>query len=108
MSAIRAAEWGHWGVTFYMQKPGAYAPDAICGYLPFPVGACGPNDSDRERYTAAIRDWKERGVLPNQDGAPACRVCGRTQPPLEECCEWGHSADARSMPQSSSNTGEKT
>jgi hypothetical protein len=61
----RAAEWGHWGITFYWQTPGQYAPDKIEGILYFPVSNGGPCDMPgRERYKAIIGQWRETGALP--------------------------------------------
>lgn len=65
--AERRAEWGHWGITFYWQVPGVYAPERIEGTLHFPVGAAGPCDVPRRaEYLAIVKNWIDGGTLPQE------------------------------------------
>ena len=63
-AAVRAVEWGHWGLTFFWRAPGAYAPELIVGQLYFPVGTRGPCDRSGRDYQAVCRAWTVDGVLP--------------------------------------------
>lgn len=80
METIRAIEWGHWSIRFYLAQPkqSAFNPgvtlagDAVqfIAELPFAVvNGQGPIDghygsSTRRHYESVCRTWRESGELP--------------------------------------------
>lgn len=93
---IRMAEWGHWGITFYMATPDRPRDAAqFCFEIPFACGAQGPIDGYlgsalRQSYARTILQWRQDGVTPTGAmcmlvkrwmympgvGSKRCTVCG--------------------------------